>query len=189
MITLKDFMEVTNYQYTESAQYQWKCFGDTAQSIDYWNRDDDGFTISITHDLMSSTVYVMEVFDYNKDNERAWRWINPNFVDSYYNDAKSRSLDPDEAYDGVKFIDCDEKAIMKEARKLMDPDNKTVHNCNISGEPNKDDSEDDSLVELDLKNYEILSLALEAHRRDITLNQMVELVLMDAIQRYKKKDE
>lgn len=42
-------------------------------------------------------------------------------------------------------------------------------------------------IELDLDNYTILTLALEAHRRDITLNKMVELVLTDAIKRHEEQ--
>ena len=43
-------------------------------------------------------------------------------------------------------------------------------------------------VEIDLSNIEILQLALEAHRRDITLNKMVEIILEEAIARHKEKD-
>jgi len=39
-------------------------------------------------------------------------------------------------------------------------------------------------VELDLDDGAILQLALEAHKRDITLNKMVEIILQEAIDRY-----
>jgi len=40
-------------------------------------------------------------------------------------------------------------------------------------------------VELDLDNFTILQLALEAHKRDITLNKMVEIILQEVIDRHK----
>jgi len=40
-------------------------------------------------------------------------------------------------------------------------------------------------VEVDLDNFTILQLALEAHKRDITLNKMVEIILQEVIDRYK----
>lgn len=36
-------------------------------------------------------------------------------------------------------------------------------------------------VEFDLSDIDILRLALEAHKRDITINKMVELILQEAI--------
>ena len=39
-------------------------------------------------------------------------------------------------------------------------------------------------VELDLDDETILKLALEAHKRDITLNKMIEIILQQAIDRY-----
>ena len=36
-------------------------------------------------------------------------------------------------------------------------------------------------VDLNLDEFDILRLALEAHKRDITLNKMVELILQEAI--------
>jgi len=40
-------------------------------------------------------------------------------------------------------------------------------------------------VELDLEEDVILHLALEAHKRDITLNKMVEILLQEVIDKYK----
>lgn len=40
-------------------------------------------------------------------------------------------------------------------------------------------------VELDLEEDVILQLALEAHKRDITLNKMVEILLQEVIDNHK----
>jgi len=36
-------------------------------------------------------------------------------------------------------------------------------------------------IELDLDEHEIYQLAMEAHKRDITLNKMIEIVLQEKI--------
>ena len=40
-------------------------------------------------------------------------------------------------------------------------------------------------VELDLNEHEIYLLAMEAHKRDITLNKMIENILQDVIDKHK----
>ena len=40
-------------------------------------------------------------------------------------------------------------------------------------------------VELDLDEHEIYQLAMEAHKRDITLNKMIEIILQEVIDRHR----
>ena len=40
-------------------------------------------------------------------------------------------------------------------------------------------------VELDLNEHEIYQLAMEAHKRDITLNKMIESILQEVVDKYK----
>jgi|APGre2960657404_1045060.scaffolds.fasta_scaffold126749_2 predicted HicB family RNase H-like nuclease len=50
-------------------------------------------------------------------------------------------------------------------------------------EPVKEDNRVE--IELNLDEHDIYQLAMEAHKRDITLNKMVELVLQEAIDLHK----
>ena len=55
---------------------------------------------------------------------------------------------------------------------------------------NGDDSFDKRIqVPLDLNEDEILKIALMAHKRDITLNKMVEEIIQLAIEEYKEDHE
>lgn len=183
MITLKDFLEVTNYQYTESSQYCWKCFGDTAQSMDYWNREDDGFSMSITHDLLKPIVYMMEVCDYKTD--RAYRWINPDYKNQYIDEAEDREVNPNEAWDDIDYVNTAEGTMLGIAKELMDrkDDNKEgIISYDQEG------MDDDGNITLRLDKSEILALALEAHRNDITINKMVERLLTDAMKDYRNNE-
>jgi len=42
-------------------------------------------------------------------------------------------------------------------------------------------------VELNLDEHEIYQLAMEAHKRDITLNKMVEIILQEVVDKNKVK--
>ena len=40
-------------------------------------------------------------------------------------------------------------------------------------------------IELDLNEHEIYLLAMEAHKRDITLNKMIESILQEVVDKHK----
>ena len=40
-------------------------------------------------------------------------------------------------------------------------------------------------IELDLNEHEIYQLAMEAHKRDITLNKLIESILQEVIDKHK----
>jgi len=40
-------------------------------------------------------------------------------------------------------------------------------------------------IELDLDEHEIYQLAMEAHKRDITLNKMIESILQEVVDKHK----
>ena len=40
-------------------------------------------------------------------------------------------------------------------------------------------------IELNLDEHEIYQLAMEAHKRDITLNKMIEIILQEVIDKHK----
>ena len=43
-------------------------------------------------------------------------------------------------------------------------------------------------VELNLDEHEIYQLAMEAHKRDITLNKMIETILQEVIDKHKQEN-
>ena len=85
-------------------------------------------------------------------------------------EAKERNVDPDQAWDDVKWIDLDVGDDWLEKATAM-----------FNGE------EFDTRVqmEVDLDDDLILHLAKEAHKRDITLNKMIEVILQEMIDRHR----
>lgn len=170
MITLKEFMEVVDYRVTEGSEFTWHCFGPAAYTLSAWNGDHDGWSFNITFDTKNQCVYMVEGCDYKRD--RAYRLINPDFVDAYRTYARRENpVYADQAWDNVNYTDLEvdddwiQKALaIKEDR---DYDNKVT-------------------VPLELSDDELFELMKMAHERDITLNQLVEEVLWEAIRKAEK---
>ena len=84
--------------------YQWNCFGVTAECIDY--KDTDGYVYaSAVFDTASQEVYYISLEI--PGQQQAFQWINPERKDAYYKECKSRSVDPNIAWDTCEFTQID----------------------------------------------------------------------------------
>lgn len=173
MITMQDFMQVVDYRITEGSEFTWHCFGSEAKpySLSAWNNYHDGWSFNITFDTGTQEVYMVEACDYK--HNRAYRLINPDYLTSYRNYGSVENPKYlDQAWDGVDYIDLDvdddwiQKALAIKAGEDYD--------TKVS-------------VPLDLSKDEWFNLMEMAHRKDITLNSLVEEILWDAIDRANKK--
>ena len=157
MITIRDFMEVIDYRITETSEYGWGCYGSDAHSMDSWSGpDDDRYSVGIVFDRKSQTVYEMAVCDYIAN--RAYRWIHPDYRGEYNRAAAQHSVPPDEAWDGVNYIDLEvEEDILDKTRAIIAG---VEYDTRVS-------------VPVELSDSDLLALAKMAHQRDITLNQLI----------------
>lgn len=161
-----EFMETFNYRITEGCQYGWTCYGPNAYSLSTWNGEnsDGGWSGNIVFDTVNQIVYEVEVCDYT--NERAYRITNPLYKKAYEAEAKDRGESINEAWDCVRFVD------LESADDWLEKAQAIVEGVDY-----------DTRVEvlMDLDDDVMMSLALEAHKRDVTLNKMVEILLQQAI--------
>lgn len=169
MITLKEFFEVAEYRITEGSEYGWQCFGHDAYSLDSWNGDQNGHTLTVVFDRKTQVVYQVEAFDYA--NERAYRIINPDYRQAFDDECKRREI-VDQAWERddrtpVKFTDLDVVDDWLEKASAI-----------VAGE------EYDTRVKipLELDRDQLHELMLLAHQQDLTLNQLVEKVVRLAIE-------
>lgn len=168
MITLKDFVEVVDYRITEGSQYMWHCYGANAYRLDSWNGDHDGHSVSIVFDTKTQEVYEISAYDYK--NQRAYRLINPDYKVAHDDEATGRIVDIDQAWDDVKYTDLDlAEDMLEKARAIV---NGEVYDTRVQ-------------IELDLPDDLMLQLYKLAHKNDITLNQMIEKILLEVIERHK----
>jgi hypothetical protein len=157
-------MELVEYRITEGDSYGWSCFGDRAHSLSSWNGDHDGWSFNMVFDTETQVVYTAEVCDYAR--QRAYRLMNPDFKQAHDDEARSRDVDPKEAWDAVNYVDLDDDKDFCEKAEAI-----------------RDGIEYDTRVNMPLTVPDdvLFELMKRAHEQDITLNQLVEQVLWEAI--------
>ena len=164
MITIKDFMEVVDYQITEGSEYQWTCWGDNAYTLDSWNGDQNGHNVSIIFDTKTQLVYMASAYDYR--NQRAYRWLNPKFIAAYKAECSTRGCD-DNAWDDVAYSDLEVAAdFLEKARAIVL------------------EKEYDTRVQVPLQfdRETMYTLMQQAHLADLSLNKYVEQLLTREIE-------
>jgi len=164
MIAMKDWMEMVNYRITEGSEYGWQCYGPDAYMLDSWNGEHDGHSFTIIFDTKTQEVYEVQAHDYV--HNRAYRIINENFRKKMKKEAKHRGVNRKEAWDEVDYVD-------------LEVDDDFIQKCIAiaAGE----DYDTRVSVPLTLADDQMFELMKLAHERDVTLNQMVEIVLRNAI--------
>lgn len=165
-------MDTIDYRITEGCDYGWDCFGPKAYCLSSWNGEHDGHSFSITFDTEFQTVYQVEAFDYQRN--RAYRLIHPDCVKDYQEEAKYRQIDPNEAWDDVKFVNLETDEDWLEKAQAI-----------ISGE----DYDTRVSVPLNIPKDELLVIFQAAHERDMTLNEFVEEALKEAIADFERDPE
>lgn len=171
MITKQQFLELVKYRITEGSEYCWECYGYDAYCLDSWNGDHNGHSFSIIFDTRTQEVYEVQAHDYA--NNRAYRYVNPAYNAARIAESKERGVDPDEAWDDLRYVDLEtEEDWLEKAEHIFEG------------------WEYDTRVEvpLTLENEELFQLMKIAHEKDVTLNQLVEQILLDEINRRKAEE-
>ena len=169
MITIKEWMELTDYKITEGSDYGWSCYGPNAYTLDSWNgvHGKGGYSFSIVFSTKSQKVYEVSMCDYT--NDRAYRMINPKNQEKHRKEAESRNVNLNEAWDDVDYIDLDvvddfiQKALAIRAGEEYD--------TRVQ-------------VPVDFSDEDLLQYMKLAHERDMTFNELVEEALRFAIEEY-----
>lgn len=163
MITLKDFLEVTQYKITDGSKFEWDCYGSNAHILDCVSLTE--YSASVVFDTTDQTIYEATVCDF--ENERAYRLIHPDYKKEYEAEADKRGIDGDQAWDQVKYVDLetDEDFLEK-----------------LHGIINDLDYDDRVVVPVDVDPKTLYKLMLAAHKQDLTLNQFMEKAVKDYIE-------
>jgi hypothetical protein len=165
---LKQVNEITNHRITEGSEYCWNCYPNAR----YLSYESEFAHVSVLYSTETQEIYEADVsvkvdnwFDEDK-NMRPYRWLNPEYKDAMISEAKTRKVKWRKAWDDVKWIDLEvEEDFLEKTKAIF---NGESHDKRIQ-------------VPIELEDDVMLELCMEAHKRDITLNQMVEKVLREVI--------
>jgi hypothetical protein len=166
---LSQINEAFNHKITSGAEHQWNCFPD-ARFLDY---ESDFAHITVLYSTVSQTIYQTDASikrDAWSSDSKPYRWTNPFYKDAYLSEAKERNVDPDQAWDDVKWVDLEVAEDWLEKATAM-----------FNGE----EWDERIQVLIDLEDSLLLQVAMEAHKRDITLNNMIEIILQEVIDRHR----
>jgi hypothetical protein len=155
MITLKEWLEIVDYRITEGSDYYNSEYGDSVYSLDSWNGEQTGHSFSIIFDTKTQSVFEVQAHDFK--HNRAYRMIADGFTKN-----------DDKAWDDVNYVDLDvdddfiQKALAIKAGEDYD--------TRVS-------------IELDLDTDLEIELYRIAHKRDITVNQLVVEIIEHMLKR------
>lgn len=91
---VNQFLTAVQYRITEGSEFLWDCYGTEA-----WYLDCGMFSSII--DRHTGLIYELTVNDHEEGVNL--RWIDPEFLEAYVNEAKSRGHEPWQAYDDVLY--------------------------------------------------------------------------------------
>ena len=178
MITIKEWMELTDYKITEGSDYGWNCYGPYSYTLDSWNRihGDGGYSFSITFSTKSQKVYEVSVCDYT--NNRAYRMINPKFQEKHRKEALARNVNLNEAWDECDYVD-------------LEVDDDFIQKC-LAIRAGEDYSTDVS-VPIDLPDDLLMFAFKAAHAENMTFNDWMNQMLKSFVDKvnegvYTKED-
>ena len=167
MITMKEWMELVNYRITEGSEFGWNCYGHDAYMLDSWNGEQDGHSFTVIFDTKTQVVYEVQAHDYV--HQRAYRMINEDFRKKLKKEARKRDIDKDMAWDDINYVD-------------IEVDDDFIQKCLAIREG--EDYDTRVSVPLELGEDEMFQLMKMAHEHDVTLNQMVEVILRQVIDQH-----
>ena len=163
---LSEINNTFQHRITDGSEYLWHCYGNNVRSIDYTSEYACGYVIFDTETQTVYEVSVSPVVGSWDVEPKPYRYIDPDYRVSHDAEAKDRHVDANQAWDDVMWVDLETEEDFIEKATAM-----------FKGE--KFDTR--IQVPLDLDNDTMLKLSMEAHKRDITLNKMVEEVLRNVI--------
>lgn len=161
---INEVFKAISFRILNSSEFLYKCFGEnhprSFEFTDCNNRPCGNFTADCF-----GRVYEVVV---DPNNGSCYRWVDPNFKDGLFEETKNHGADPTNAWDDVYFTELEvEEDILTKLEAI----------CNGLT------FDDRIMVPVDLDDATFASIARMAHERDITLNQMMEIIIQEEINR------
>ena len=170
MITMQQWMELVDYKITEGSDYCWDCYGPNAYCLDSWNgvHGKGGYSFTIIFSTKTQKVYEISICDYT--NDRAYSMIAENKRDKHREESIARGINLNEAWDDIEYVELDvDEDFIEKAQAIK------------AGK----DYDTSVMMNLELPHDIIVQAALAAHKKDITLNDYINLALTNLVNKIK----
>jgi hypothetical protein len=167
MSILEKFLNAIQYRITDAWEHQWTSY-QQAQVLGCVN-EFAAFNVAFRRSDQT-VIEITATSEMEADENVAYRWINPDFRDEIFKEADTRRIDRTQAFEGCQYIDLEvvddilEKGVAMLANEKFDPR---------------------VIVPLDLDDDQLLVLFKMAHERDITFNQFLAEILLNAVEESK----
>ncbi len=113
-IYLNEIAVKLKYRMSSGGDYLWKCYGDDCRIMDFGD-DDDNFHVSVMFDALS--LEAREISGYGdaflEGDNVPWRWIHPDYYESYVLEANSKNIVPNKAWDDVLYVTVDKDEVLR----------------------------------------------------------------------------
>lgn len=160
---LKQVNDILDHKIINGSEFLWNCYGPTTRFLDYSSEFAEA---TIVFDSTTQEIY--EAVITSKDlSKQPYRWLNPNTKQNFLDECHSKDLDPALAWDNTEYIDLEtEQDFLEKARAVF---NNLPYDERVQ-------------LPLELTTDEWHDLMKLAHERDITLNQLIAEILLNAIE-------
>jgi hypothetical protein len=123
-----------------------------------------GYSTEIVFDTKTQTVYEVSAYDFT--NDRAYRVINPGYAKAHAEEAATRGVDMNTAWDGVDYTDLDvEEDFLEKATAIV----------------NGQDYDTRVMISLELDSELEIEIYRRAHQLDMTVNDYIQMALVELI--------
>lgn len=160
---LKQVNDVLDHKITNGSDFLWNCYGSTARFLDYSSEFAEATVIfdSTTQEIYEATITSNDL------SKQPYRWLNPNTKQDFLDECHNKELNPALAWDDTEYIDLEtEEDFFEKAHAVF---NNLPYDERVQ-------------LPLDLTTDELHDLMKLAHERDITLNQLIAEILLNAIE-------
>jgi hypothetical protein len=157
-----DFLNVAGYQIHEGGKYCWNCYGDRAWQFDFKN------DVSIVFDLDTKLIYEISVW--SSELERSMIWVDPTYEVTLVREATERGYP------------IDYRCHVLSHKSMM-----TLVDQAFSGKTL--DLDLANFIDIDLTEEEQEYLKMAAEREGVTIDEYVNKVLTEAVERHKAGKE
>lgn len=157
MITLDEFLVATRYMIETGSKFEWACFGSNAR---WFDATIDHYEVSVIFDTETTQVYLVTFNDPKR--KVVYRWMNSEMAELYVEESNFRKLNPYNFTGHDPVTDIEDFDIMEKITAVFSG---KMYDTKVA-------------IKLNVSDDELFALMKEAHRMDITLNQLVENALL-----------